>query len=130
MTGKKESLLESEFTKRIGKQLKRHRLQNNLTQKQVAEILDIDEQYYGQAERGAKRLSLKKLVAFCAYFHISLDAVVAMDTAQDAENERKEFIQNIAELLPLCTGEELRFLRMVVQRMVSEGKTEIQKGTY
>ncbi len=45
----------------IGKRLRKGRREKGLTQKEAAEILEISANFYGEVERGNRRLSLEKI---------------------------------------------------------------------
>ena len=75
--------------KSIGQRLKQYRILARLTQRQIAEILEIDEQYYGQAERGSKSLGSKKLICFCSYFHIKLDYLVKIEPGKEGSSMKR-----------------------------------------
>lgn len=46
----------------IGERLREHRTELNITQAKAAELLSMSISFYGQIERGKRRLSLEKLV--------------------------------------------------------------------
>ena len=49
------------FYKRLGAQLKRRRIEQGLTQEQLAEAADISTAFYGHIERGTRKLSVDTL---------------------------------------------------------------------
>lgn len=55
----------------IGNRIKKQRLELGLTQRQAADLLDISLNFYGEVERGNKRLSLEKLIL--SYEKMDLD---------------------------------------------------------
>ncbi|WP_195983939.1 helix-turn-helix transcriptional regulator [Clostridium sp. D33t1_170424_F3] len=101
----------------MGQRLRKYRLQAELTQKQVSEILDIDEQYYGQAERGAKKLSLEKLVAFCSCFHITLDDIIKVNTTAEDRSLKSARIMEITCLLENCSSDQLALIQSLVRNI-------------
>lgn len=92
-------MLDENVLKAIGQRLKKYRLQAGMTQKRLSEILDIDEQYYGQAERGVKKLSLEKLMLFCTCFQIPLDDVIKLDVRNEGDPIKLACISKISQLL-------------------------------
>jgi len=50
---------------KIGKNLKKARLERNMTQAEVAEATGLHTNYYARAERGEETLSMKTLKAVC-----------------------------------------------------------------
>ena len=58
----------------IAQNIKKIRLKNALTQKQMSEILDINSQYYARLERGVepnRNFTLDKIFLTCSLFKIS-----------------------------------------------------------
>ncbi len=55
----------------IGNRIKERRLELGITQRQAADLLDISLNFYGEIERGNKRISLEKIVL--AYEKMDLD---------------------------------------------------------
>ena len=50
---------------KIGKNLKKARLERNMIQAEVAEATGLHTNYYARAERGEETLSMKTLKAIC-----------------------------------------------------------------
>lgn len=111
------STLQNRALKEMGQRLKKYRLQRNLTQKQVSEILDIDEQYYGQAERGVKRLSLEKLVVFCSRFQLTMDDIIQIRTETESLSLKEAYIKEITQLLENCSSDQLALIQSLVKNM-------------
>lgn len=101
----------------MGERLKKYRLQRNLTQKQVSEMLDIDEQYYGQAERGVKRLSLEKLVVFCSRFQLTMDDIIQIHAETESPSLKETYIKEITQLLKHCSSDQLALIQSLVKNM-------------
>ena len=57
----------------FGKVLKRLRTQNNLTQKQLADVLGISESTVGMYERGHREPAFEMLEAIADYFNVDMD---------------------------------------------------------
>lgn len=101
----------------MGQALKKYRLRAKMTQKQVAEILNIDEQYYGQIERGAKRLSLDKLITFCSYFHITLDDVIQIHSAEESDALKQSYLADISAHLEQCSSNQLALIQNLIKNI-------------
>jgi len=60
----------------LNKRIKELRKSKNLTQKQFAEILDVQISSVKKFENGTRRPVLDKLIVIADYFHVSLDYLV------------------------------------------------------
>ena len=60
----------------IGNNIKRRRLELNLSQKQVADKIDIDYSYFGRMERGDQPISLKRLFQIAEVLDASVESLV------------------------------------------------------
>lgn len=59
----------------IGKKLKELRITENLTQQQIAEILNISRVNYTRYETNASRPDYETLIAIADFYKISLDEI-------------------------------------------------------
>ena len=109
--------MQNRALKEMGQRLKKYRLQRNLTQKQVSEMLSVDEQYYGQVERGVKRLSLEKLVAFCFQFQLTLDDIIQIRNETENRALKKMYIEEITQLLENCSSDQLALIQSLVRNI-------------
>lgn len=109
--------MQNRALKEMGQRLKKYRLQRNLTQKQVSEMLDIDEQYYGQAERGVKRLSLEKLVVFCSRFQLTMDDIIQIRTETEFPSLKETYIAEITQLLKHCSSDQLVLIQSLLKNI-------------
>lgn len=55
------------------KRIKDLREDHDLTQKQVAEILQTSQSYYAQYENGHRQITIDRLVTLADYYGVSLD---------------------------------------------------------
>lgn len=58
--------------------LKELRIDNDLTQKQAADILKTTQQYYGQYELGKRPLPAEHLKKLCEYYGVSADYILGL----------------------------------------------------
>lgn len=79
---------------------------NNLYQKDVAEILGIRQQTYSLWENGTKIIPLKHLNKLCNYYNISMDYILGLSSDNSSSNikKRKELDKNII-------GKRIRLIR-------------------
>lgn len=61
---------------KIGQRIVQIRHANNLTQYQLAEMLDISVKHCSAIERGKSSLSLEKMIDLCDIFNIDLDYLI------------------------------------------------------
>lgn len=58
--------------------LKDIREDNDLSQAQVAQVLNIQQTQYSRYERGAVQMSIDKYIALAKYYNISLDYITGI----------------------------------------------------
>lgn len=55
------------------------RTDNDLTQKDIAKILNISQQYYSEYEKGNRELPLRHLITLCQFYHVSADWILGLN---------------------------------------------------
>ena len=60
----------------LGKNIKFYREKNNLSQNELAEIVDLSREYVADVERGHKRISLKKLFAIVDALNVKCSDII------------------------------------------------------
>ncbi len=61
------------------KRLKELRIEANLSQKQLANAIDVNEISISKWENGKRKPSLKYAIGICNFFHVSLDYILGID---------------------------------------------------
>ena len=56
---------------------------NNLTQRDIGEILGVRQQTYAEWEKGKKIIPLKHLVTLAKYYNVSLDYLTGLSKKKD-----------------------------------------------
>ena len=104
----------------IGRRIKKCRVENRLTQEQLADILDISVAYISRIERGLAQINLKRITELAEIFKVSPSYLItgsnvkAKDYLKEDFNdvlnrcnpEQQKLIYNISELI--CNTEFLR----------------------
>lgn len=49
---------------------------NDLTQQEIADVLQIERSYYGKYERGIHPMPIEYLIKLCKYYNISADYIL------------------------------------------------------
>lgn len=87
----------SDYKVDVGKRVKALRIQNGMTQENLAEILDCSVKHISHAERGIAFLSIEKYLFLSDYFHCSLDYLLKGNEHSDISSELPVFIIEILE---------------------------------
>lgn len=99
----------------MGKRIAEYRKLHHLTQKEVSEKLDIGELYYGQIERGERRLSLAKLIDVCEFYNITLNDIIPLTGHVSDEEQRKIYYEEICDILDSCSAKQLAVISGTLQ---------------
>ncbi len=103
----------------IGKRLRRHRENINLTREEYAEKADISPQFLAEIENGKKGMSVTTLYKICKNFSISADyllfGLLSNDTLSDSA---KNSIDNLSEPLLSYTEDIIQ----IVDNIIKESK--------
>lgn len=54
------------------------RIDNEKTQKEIANYLGISQQYYSQYEKGKNELPIRHLIKICIYYQVSADYILGL----------------------------------------------------
>ena len=101
--------------KAAGKQIQLLRQRHNLTQKELAEIINSSQNYLSDVETGKKRPSLDYYITIANYFKVSLDHLFA-----DELNMKKNIIIDSVVL-------KMGYMSEKEQKLVLEMVESIQK---
>lgn len=64
------SSIQEETYRTIGKNVKKYRLANNISQEKLSEILNANSKFIGHIERFERFISLKKIIELAEYFNV------------------------------------------------------------
>jgi transcriptional regulator with XRE-family HTH domain len=111
--------------KRLGGAIKNARLENNLTQEELAELVDIATVHMKQLESGSRNPSIDVLYKLVRLLNFSVDAVFFPERADDRELQHK-----IERRLNNCSLHELNVIYSTINelhRILASTKTnEVQ----
>lgn len=68
--------MKSKTSNPISQNIKKYRLLNHMTQEQLADLLDLDTQYYAQLERGERNFTIDKIIRLCTIFHVGIENII------------------------------------------------------
>lgn len=91
--------------KKLGMFIRNGRLDQNLTQEQLAEKLDCNLSYLGNIERGKNTPSLRLFIGIMQILNLSADKFIYPDT--DSSNDT---YQQLLRILKQCTPKEQQIL--------------------
>lgn len=77
------------------KRLKDLREDNDLYQKQIADIIGVSQQYYSEYEKGNRPIPLEKIIKLANYYNVSLDYIVGITDEKKPYPNRKSKLNEI-----------------------------------
>ncbi|MBD5550058.1 MAG: helix-turn-helix transcriptional regulator [Lachnospiraceae bacterium] len=99
--------------------LKNARKNNNLTQAQLAEILDISLSYVKDLERSRNNPSYEMFERIIRYFNLSADDVIYFVKEPEMHTRKK-----IEQLLLRCSEKQLRVILATTESLLSMDKND------
>lgn len=78
----------------IGSRIRAVRIMQKLTQEEASERCDITSSYYGNIERGDKKMSVETLIKIAKGLNISTDELLFGETAKEG-TEANEFLREV-----------------------------------
>ena len=84
----------------ISQNIKKYRLINNMTQEELAGMLNLDTQYYAQLERGERNFTIEKIVRLCSIFHVGIEDIIEIEPAESKNTDvlKKRLISELEDL--------------------------------
>lgn len=80
-----------------GKRLKKLRKGKNMTQKELAEVLDIHVKTISKAERGVNGMSIDNLLKVSQFFHVTIDYLVKGDKEENTNYSLQKLLERLSE---------------------------------
>ena len=98
----------------IGKRLQETRIQNKITQKQMAKQLGISINYISQLEKGKASAEFEKFVRVCDFLNVSIYEVLN----EKNENIMRYMDKEMYELIIKCSIEKQKFIYHMVKLLL------------
>lgn len=110
--------MEKKVQNSIANNIKKYRLLNNMTQKELSEKLFLDTQYYAQLERGERNFSIEKIAMICSLFHIGINDIIELDTDAGAPNDTQVLLQDLTSALSDLSYSQLLIVKKFLEEIV------------
>ena len=79
-----------------------------MTQEQLAELLDLDTQYYAQLERGERNFTIEKIIRLCNIFHVGIEKIIEIDIEKNPDT--RELLDRILPLMEQLSYSQLSLI--------------------
>lgn len=79
----------------VGNKIQKYRLENNLTQEELAELINSSQTYLSEVEAGKHRLFFDTVVAIARALNISVDKLIADFEDSNNESTLQEILNEI-----------------------------------
>lgn len=104
----------SELKLAVGKRVHDFRIQNNYTQFQFAELIDISVNFLSEIENGKKGMSQETICKLCSQFDLSADYIL-FGTAKISESKS----QSVGQLIETANSLDFEDLDVLIQYLTS-----------
>lgn len=104
---------------RIGQRIASYRRSRHITQKHLAEYLDVSTTFISKIERGKTQLSLERLVQICQYLHINPTELLYGEDADSLSS----MVPELSSLLEQCPREALPLVKSLIEDVICYHKS-------
>ena len=98
----------------IGKRIQTTRMENKISQKEMADFLGISMNYISRLENGKTKIELKTFIKICDFLNISIYDVVN----QKSHNIIRYINKELYELIIKCNLEKQKFICNMVKLLI------------
>lgn len=98
----------------IGQKIKSSRLELGLSQEKAAELCGISASFYGNIERGTRKMSLETFVDICRALNISSDSILS-DELPDSDPVILSILANVKKSGSLQYGRYLDVIKALAK---------------
>lgn len=96
----------------MGKNIARLRIQNKLTQEQLAEKIDVSTVFISQIETAVRKPSLETVYKLSVVFGTTIDTIIGRESIENSYNE-------IINLLKEKNPDEINFITGIIREITS-----------
>lgn len=83
----------------LGEILKNLRKSKKITQKQVADIINVSQQTYAKYENGMIEPNVENIFALSKYFNVSTDYLLGRDEKKEPPTEAEGIVQRLTKII-------------------------------
>ena len=110
------SIIKDTALNSISQNIKQYRLLNKKTQEQLAELLDLDTQYYAQLERGERNFTIEKIIRLCNIFHVGIEKIIEIDVKKKPDTQ--ELLNRILPLMEQLSYSQLSLVEKFITDII------------
>lgn len=112
--------MKKESPNSISQNIKKYRLLNHFTQEKIAELLDLDTQYYAQLERGERNFTIEKIIRLCTIFHVGIENIIEITPAEKQDNT--QMLQTLIPKLETLSCSQLSLVEKFITEIIPHVK--------
>ena len=101
----------------IGRRIKKKRLENNMTQEKLADIINVSVAFMSRIERGNARINFKRLTYIAYVLKVSPGYLLTWSNTKSKEYLREDF----TELLDKCTPMQQKLIFQIAELVYKNG---------
>lgn len=105
--------MKKNILEKIPQNIKKYRLQNHMTQADVAAALNLDTQYYAQLERGERNFTVEKLILLCSILKVNIENIIEIPTAENMASPQTQL--RVTSLLTSLSESQLLLIEKIIE---------------
>lgn len=111
----------------IGRHIRALRKQRNMTQEEMAEVIEISPTHFGKVERGDRPINLYRLAQLCRLCQVPLEALVEGAVPLEADaipspSNDTEFLSAMGNIAKGCSEDATRLMLRLCATIADEDK--------
>lgn len=107
----------------IGSRIRNLRMEKNLTQEELADMIDVSMSFLSRIERGYAHINLKRLTQVSEIFNVTPGYLLTGSNVESKDYLRKEF----SEILDRCTPEQQKLIYQISE-LISKSRLESENN--